>query len=232
MVYSANISASMQDYLEAIIELADKEGSVRVTDIANKMSIAKASVNQIVHKLKDMGLVKHQTYGPIMLTKNGREVAEKIRQRHLKIKKFLIEVLGVDKKIADIDACLMEHAVSAHTMEKLTYFLCEKGFLEDSSCIGKEKRSIKREGTEEEQQLRIENVRTLNSLHIGQKGKVVRIASKGLLKKRIMEMGITSGTEIELKGFAPLGDPVEIELKGYHLSIRKEEASDIFVEVK
>ena len=45
-------------------------------------------------------------------------------------------------------------------------------------------------------------------------------------------MGITSGTEIELKGFDPLGDPVEIELKGYHLSIRKEEASDIFVEVK
>jgi DtxR family Mn-dependent transcriptional regulator len=127
------LSASMQDYLEAILELEESEDTVRVTDIANKLQIAKASVNQTINKFKKKGLVRQQIYGPVELTREGRHLAEKIRQTHQKIKQFLIEVLGVEPEIAEEDACRMEHAVSAHTMERLTDFLSNYGDSKDQS---------------------------------------------------------------------------------------------------
>lgn len=129
------LSASMQDYLEAIIELEETEGKVRVTDIANKLQIAKASVNQTINKLKEMSLVKQQVYGPVELTEKGRQAADKIRQRHRRLRQFLVEVLGVDRQVAEKDACLMEHAVSTQTMEQLTDFLCRNGYMEEGCNI-------------------------------------------------------------------------------------------------
>lgn len=125
------LSSSMQDYLEAILELAEEEASVRITDIASKLNIAKSSVNQTVSKLKEMGLVCQQAYGPVELTEGGREYAEKVKQRHVKLKRFLIKTLGVEPEIAEKDACLMEHAVSSQTMDRLTGFLCRNGYMEE-----------------------------------------------------------------------------------------------------
>jgi Iron dependent repressor, metal binding and dimerisation domain./Iron dependent repressor, N-terminal DNA binding domain. len=117
----------MQDYLEAILELEERGESVRVTDIANKLQIAKASVNQTINKFKKKGLVRQEMYGPVELTQEGRSLAEKIRETHRLLKRFLIEVLNVDPEIAEKDACRMEHAVSSHTMERLTDFLSRYG---------------------------------------------------------------------------------------------------------
>lgn len=125
------LSSSMQDYLETILELAEEESSVRITDIANKLDIAKSSVNQTISKLKDMGLVRQEVYGPVELTDKGRKYANTILQRHIKLKQFLIKTLGVDPEIAEKDACLMEHAVSSQTMDRLTSFLCRNGFMMD-----------------------------------------------------------------------------------------------------
>lgn len=127
MPEKSELSASMQDYMEAILELEESEDSVRVTDVANKLHIAKASVNQTVQKFKEMGLVHQQTYGPVELTPEGRNVADKVRQKHRKLRQFLVEVLGVDSKIAEEDACRMEHAVSLQTMDRLTDFLYRNG---------------------------------------------------------------------------------------------------------
>lgn len=71
----------------------------------------------------------------------------------------------------------------------------------------------------------------LSELKEGQKCKVLKVSSKGAIRRRIMEMGITPGAEILVKGFAPLGDPMEFGIKGYSLSMRKSEASDIIVEM-
>jgi DtxR family Mn-dependent transcriptional regulator len=130
---SKKLSASMQDYLEAILELEEAEDTVRVTDIANKLGIAKASVNQTLNKFKKKGLVRQKIYGPVELTREGRHMAEKVRQAHLLLKRFLIQVLDVDPEVAEEDACLMEHAVSTHTMERLTDFLRRNGYLKEQN---------------------------------------------------------------------------------------------------
>jgi ferrous iron transport protein A len=73
---------------------------------------------------------------------------------------------------------------------------------------------------------------TLRDLKPGQAGTVVSIGEKGPLKRRIMDMGITRGVAIKVVKVAPLGDPIEINIRGYELSLRKDEAAQIEVNVK
>ena len=73
-------------------------------------------------------------------------------------------------------------------------------------------------------------MKTLKDVRIGQTAIVKRLHSEGALKRRIMDMGITKGTEILVRKVAPLGDPLELNLRGYELSIRKSDAELIEVE--
>ncbi|MDR3205893.1 MAG: ferrous iron transport protein A [Candidatus Methanoplasma sp.] len=73
-------------------------------------------------------------------------------------------------------------------------------------------------------------MRTLRDVKAGEKAVVVKVNGVGHLRKRIMDMGITKGCEVEVIKVAPLGDPVEITLRGYDLSIRKQDAESIEVE--
>ncbi len=70
---------------------------------------------------------------------------------------------------------------------------------------------------------------TLNELEIGKTAKVVRLNGEGAVKRRIMDMGLTKGTEVTVRKVAPLGDPIELTVRGYELSIRKDEAAAIEV---
>lgn len=70
---------------------------------------------------------------------------------------------------------------------------------------------------------------TLKQMHIGDSGVVVGIGSKGPMKRRLMEMGVTPGADIRVVKVAPLGDPIEVTLRGYELSLRKNEAEQIKV---
>ena len=73
-------------------------------------------------------------------------------------------------------------------------------------------------------------MKTLNDASIGDTVKVVRLHGEGPVKRRIMDMGITKGTEIHMRKVAPLGDPVEVTVRGYELSLRKADAEMIEVE--
>jgi Fe2+ transport system protein FeoA len=70
----------------------------------------------------------------------------------------------------------------------------------------------------------------LNDLKPGQRGKVVKVSTRGETNRRIVEMGVTPGAVVEVERVAPLGDPIDVRVKGYHLSLRKEEAAGIEVE--
>lgn len=70
---------------------------------------------------------------------------------------------------------------------------------------------------------------TLRDLKPGEKGLVEKVAGEGAVKRRIRDMGMTTGSLVEVVRVAPLGDPIDVKLKGYHLSLRKEEAQDIQV---
>ncbi|MDD4635394.1 MAG: ferrous iron transport protein A [Dehalococcoidales bacterium] len=73
-------------------------------------------------------------------------------------------------------------------------------------------------------------LKTLNELQPGEKGRVISIGLKGKFRLKLMDMGLVKGVEIAVLGIAPLGDPMEVKLKGFNLSIRKQEAAFIKVE--
>ncbi len=73
-------------------------------------------------------------------------------------------------------------------------------------------------------------MRTLKDIATGQTVKVARLGGEGAVRRRIMDMGITKGTEIYVRKVAPLGDPIEVTVRGYELSLRKAEAENILVE--
>lgn len=72
---------------------------------------------------------------------------------------------------------------------------------------------------------------TLNDLKTGQTGTVQSIGEKGPMRKRLMDMGVTPGTSIKVIKVAPLGDPIEVNIRGYELSLRKDEAKNIVIEI-
>lgn len=74
-------------------------------------------------------------------------------------------------------------------------------------------------------------VKRLSELKRGDKGRIVEIGGTGGIRRRLLDMGLVSGSDIEMERVAPLGDPIEIKVKGYNLSLRKEEAANIRVEV-
>jgi Fe2+ transport system protein FeoA len=75
------------------------------------------------------------------------------------------------------------------------------------------------------------SVKKLNELKRGDRGRVIKISGGGSVHQRLMDMGLIAGSEVEMQRVAPLGDPIEIRVKGYNLSLRKSEAAGITVEV-
>ncbi len=76
------------------------------------------------------------------------------------------------------------------------------------------------------------SVKTLNQLEPGERATIVKVGGEGPVRRRILDMGVVSGAEIEVVRVAPLGDPVEFRIKGYNLSLRKSEAKSIQVEAQ
>ena len=73
-------------------------------------------------------------------------------------------------------------------------------------------------------------MKTLKDLGIGESAKVVRLHGEGAVKRRIMDMGLTKGVEVQVRKLAPLGDPIEVTVRGYELSIRKADAETIEIQ--
>jgi DtxR family Mn-dependent transcriptional regulator len=125
------LTKSREDYLEAICEICEEEKVARVKDIASHMDVSLASVNYAIKALKSDGLIKHKRYGYIELTEKGNKIGHAIYRKHKLIRSFLINVLNVDEKIADKDACGIEHVVSEETCEKMNSYLKSKEVYEN-----------------------------------------------------------------------------------------------------
>ena len=109
---------SAEDYLERILILSNQLETVRAIDIARDISFSKPSVSVAMHKLEDNGYIVIKDDGAIILTENGRKVAEAVYERHLILTKALV-LLGVSEEQAMIDACKIEHDISEETFSAI-----------------------------------------------------------------------------------------------------------------
>jgi len=112
------MTQSLEDYVEMIFRLQGKSSNVKVSDIAAALDVTKPSVVRAIRELTKLGLVTHEPYRGVELSEKGRRVARLVLNRHVLLREFLVK-LGVREKTADRDACLMEHILSAETLDRI-----------------------------------------------------------------------------------------------------------------
>lgn len=123
VVAKSNIlSASLEDYLEAIFNLAGESDVARSKDIAKLLGVAKPSVTGALKLLVKKGLVNYRPYGYVTLTDSGVAEAARVARKHNIIKSFFVNILGVDAKVAQEAACKAEHALGPAIVSRLLDF--------------------------------------------------------------------------------------------------------------
>lgn len=116
------MTQSLEDYLEAIYVLIAESRPAQVRDVAKMLSVKMPSVVKAIRELKKLELVTQVPYANIELTDKGRRVARQVLRRHTLLRSFLMK-LGVSRPNADRDACLMEHILSAETLDRIRTYM-------------------------------------------------------------------------------------------------------------
>ncbi len=116
------LSASQEDYLEAILNVADASGMARSKDIAVSLGVAKPSVTGALKLLAKKGLVNYRPYGCVTFTQKGVSQAGRVAKRHEIIKSFFMDILGVDAAIAQKAACKAEHLLGPVIISRMRDF--------------------------------------------------------------------------------------------------------------
>ena len=225
------ISASAEDYLEAIFRLIAQKGAARVRDIADALSVHKSTVSWTLKSLAEKGLVNYSRYEITTLTTLGEKIAQDVHWRHEVIGRFLMEILGVGDKAADANACRMEHVLDSEVMDRLALLLDFAKHAAGNDWIqqfqqyatAKPRSRGRRKGRQSPKSST--HTSTLDQLKPGEKASIVKIGAAGAVGRRMADMGMVHGATVEVVKVAPLGDPIEIKVKGYSLSLRKEEAA-------
>ena len=121
------IHKSAEDYLEMILRLNEEKGYARSVDIATGLGVSKPSVSVAMKQLREGGYIVMDKDNYISLTDSGMEIAQRIYERH-KVLTRMLTMIGVDEKIAEDDACKVEHDISVQTFDALVAQLetCEK----------------------------------------------------------------------------------------------------------
>ena len=107
-----------EDYVEAVADMLNVRETCRVTDLAKRFAVSHVTVNRIVGRLANEGLLVTEPYQPITLTAKGKRLAARCRERHEIVYRFL-RAIGIDEVTAAMDAEGMEHHVSSATLQRL-----------------------------------------------------------------------------------------------------------------
>ena len=246
-----SLSPTVENYLEAIFNLEREKKAVRVKDIARNMKVRVPTVTSMLNTLLEKGLIRHEKYEYVELTEEGQEVAKEIDRRHGILESFLSNILKIDYRQAGEDACKMEHVISTATLERLVQFIefievcprggsewlgyfaqyCGEGYTKERCAAHLDEYIRKLKEAKSKKEVKGMADRPLKDLSPSEKARITRVTGRGSAHRRLLDMGVVPGSTVEMERVAPLGDPIEVMIKGYHLSLRKEEAAHIFVEV-
>jgi len=134
-----NLSIAMQNYLETIFDLSRKStpsdqdpsstlpSGVRVSDIAARLDVSKASVNNAMNVLAKLGFVSNEKYQEIYMTELGKETAAILEGKHKILKTLFTDIIGIPENTANDDACAIEHIISHEAVQQIHEYLIRQG---------------------------------------------------------------------------------------------------------
>ena len=236
------LQKSTQDYLKTVYNLSkNKEEVVTTTEISQKLDVAPASVTEMLKKLAEEGYIKYSPYHGSTLTEKGLKEAQKITRKHRLLESFLSNVLRIGKDKVHQEACQMEHSLSDEAEESLCRLLkhpdtcpddnktipaCDLPFSNCEECIQLHEKGLEQVGK------RDKNLTSIRELKSGTFGKISFIRGEHKVLQRLLDMGLTPGTRIQIIKIAPMDGPVEIAVRGSKLALGQNIACNVFVEVE
>ncbi len=137
-VIKTKISASLEDYLEAIYEIIEEKHSVKAVEVSRKLGVGRSSVTEALKHLADKDLINYNRYEAISLTEEGKTAARNVILRHSTLFAFFNKILGLNTEESDYNACKVEHVISDAALQRLIEFV---EFAKTSNCIEKFKNS-------------------------------------------------------------------------------------------
>ena len=245
------LSSNMEDYLEAIFHISSEKRAARAKDIAERLNVNKSSVTGALRSLSEKGYVNYAPYDIITLTAAGHELAKDVVRRHETLKDFFVKILLLDDQEAEEASCKVEHAISEKILDRIINFvefmeICPRGGKEwlkgfrrhcengDTTvkCTGFISACLQ-DLKKREQHMRSGSAESvlLKEMDPGQRGKITEIKGRSAISKQLADMGVSSGSIIEVESLEHYDDRVDVKVRGYHLSLTREDAAKISVEL-
>jgi DtxR family Mn-dependent transcriptional regulator len=211
---------TIEEYLESIGALEERESPVSTTSIAQSIGVSLASVSEMLRRLSEKGLVEHTPYGGASLTEEGRQRFLKLTRRHRLWEVFLNRYLGIEWEDVYRHACVLEHATSDLVADKLAEFMENPEVCPHGSPIPERTLEHKSHpGT------------TLSELNVGQSALVVNIIVERNpdFLRYLSSLSLKPGATFKVLEKAPYDGTLTIEVNGKTKAIGKEAASLIIV---
>ncbi|MBN2599395.1 MAG: metal-dependent transcriptional regulator [Candidatus Thermoplasmatota archaeon] len=227
----------IEEYLEAIYDIAGQEGTAKTTEIAKRLNNAPASVTEVFQRMKQKGLVRYESHKGVSLTLKGYKAALKMKRKHRLLEVFLDKMLHIPQNNIHEQACKMEHVLTDETETALCKTLkgptecphgspippCDLNVKNCSECLTDKTTTYEK---------RDKDIIAITSLRPGEKAKIAFIRGGGGVTQRLCDLGLTNGTIISLVREAPLHGPIQIYVRGCRLVIGRGIAEKIFVQKK
>ncbi len=242
------LSETLEDYVEIILALSLERRTVRVRDIARAKAVRMPTVTAALKRLAEMGLVRYAAREYVELSEAGSEVAARVASRHRFLTRFLAEVLGVPRDVAEADACSLEHRLSPPSLERLAAFveyldtcpLVDAELLERfrecfghaprgrAGCAANDCRLNRRGGPAPSR--RGSALVSVAGLAAGQAGEVARVRGSAGVRTDLARKGILPGTRLTKMDRGAGRGEVVVGLQDLLLALSAAEARAIFVE--
>lgn len=228
-------SDSVEEYLEALYSFNEKGELAKNSELAKKLKVAPPSVTQMIKKLAKEGLVEHEPYKGAMLTGKGMAMAQKVVRKHRLLERLLHDFIGLDRDKIHEEACRMEHSISDETALALCKALDNPETCPDDGKLIPPCPIDVDDCMDCEPEMRSSSLKLLtelSNLKPGEKGTVVMIRGGTRACQRLLDMGLTRGTEVVVVNAAPFKGPVEIKVRETTLALGRGLAEKVFVEIE
>lgn len=214
------LSATIEEYLEAIYRLEERKGSARTGDIAKELNVTLGTITNTIESMEKQRLVRHKPYRGVNLTRRGRQIALDVIRRHRLSERLLTDILSLEWSKAHHAACRLEHAIA----DKDIVEPLEKALGKPKTCPhGNPIPSASGEVVEEKSKI-------LANLSLGEEGIIVKVTNeKPELLQYLATLGLVPGSKVQIEEKAPFNGPIMVKVMGASYALGRNVASVIWV---
>jgi DtxR family Mn-dependent transcriptional regulator len=214
------LSATIEEYLEAIYRLEEKKGSAKTGDIAKELNVTLGTITNTIESMEKQRLVIHKPYRGVNLTKKGRKIALDVIRRHRLSERLLTDILRLEWSKAHDAACKLEHAIAdKDIVEPLEKALGKPKTCPHGNPIPSESGKVTEEKSE-----------ALANLGFGEEGIIVKVTNeKPELLQYLATLGLVPGANVQIEEKAPFNGPIMVKVMGASYALGRNVASVIWV---